>query len=373
MDSLLQSLSVYIAAVLASLSQPVDIVFAGDAMQHSAQIEAARTADGKYDYSECFEAVAPYISKADYAVVNLETPLGGKPYAGYPCFCSPDSYAGALKNAGFDMFLTANNHTLDRRDNGLKRTVTVLDSMNVDHIGTYRDSIERKSRIPFVKDIKGYKVGFLNYTYGTNGIGPGQDVVVDYIDTLAMDRDIIAARSAGAEIVVVAIHWGDEYRLLPNDVQKRLGQFLLDRGVDVVMGGHPHVIQPMELRVADDDPLRRQLIVYSLGNFISNMKTRDTRGGVMVRLSLKRTLDGRPYIDGAGYLPVFTIPAGGGHNFRLVNACDIMEASPWEYHRSRFLKSARDIFDRYNLNVSIDTVSCCNYHHPINKPVMSHE
>lgn len=357
MDSLLQALSVYIAAALAPLSQPVDIVFAGDAMQHSAQIEAARTPGGEYDYSECFEALTPYISAADYAVVNLETPLGGKPYSGYPCFCSPDSYAEALKNAGFDMFLTANNHTLDRRDKGLRRTVMMLDSLGVDHIGTYRDSAERVGRIPLVKDIKGYKVGFLNYTYGTNGIKPGPDVVVDYIDTMAMKRDITATRGAGAELVVVAIHWGDEYRLLPNAAQKRVGKFLLDNGVDVVMGGHPHVIQPMELRVSSEgDALRRQLLVYSLGNFISNMKTRDTRGGVMVRLSLKRALDGRAYIDGARYLPVFTIPAGGGHNFRLVNAMETLGSSPWEYHRCQFLKSACGIFDKHNINVSVDSL-----------------
>lgn len=356
MDSLFQALSVYIAAALAPLSQPVDIVFAGDAMQHSAQIEAARTPGGEYDYSGCFESLTPYISAADYAVVNLETPLGGKPYAGYPCFCSPDSYAVALKNAGFDMFLTANNHTLDRRDKGLRRTVMMLDSLGVDHIGTYRDSAERAGRIPLVKDIKGYKVGFLNYTYGTNGIKPGPDVVVDYIDTMAMKRDITATRGAGAEFVVVAIHWGDEYRLLPNAAQKKLGEFLLGQDVDVVMGGHPHVIQPMELRAAEGDTLRRRLLVYSLGNFISNMKTRDTRGGAMVRLSLKRTLDGRPYIAGARYLPVFTIPAGEGRNFRLVNAVDTLHSSPWEYHRRQFLNSARGIFDKHNRNVPVDSL-----------------
>lgn len=356
MDSLLQALSVYIAAALAPLSQPVDIVFAGDAMQHSAQIEAAKRADGVYDYGECFEAIKSYVSSADYAVVNLETPLGGRPYAGYPCFCSPDSYAEALNDAGFDMFLTANNHTLDRRDRGLVRTVSVLDSLGVDHLGTYRDSLERSVRIPMIKDIKGYKVGFLNYTYGTNGIKPGRDVIVDYIDTLAIRRDIVATRAGGAEILVVAIHWGDEYRLLPNAAQKRVGQFLLDNGVDVVMGGHPHVIQPMELRINVQDTLTRQLLVYSLGNFISNMKTRDTRGGVMVRMSLKRAMDGRAYIDCARYLPVFTIPAGDGHNFRLVNAMDTLESSPWEYHRHQFLKNAYDIFDKHNINVPVDSL-----------------
>lgn len=353
---MLQALSVYIAAALAPVSQQADIVFAGDAMQHSAQIEAAHTSQGTYDYSECFTAVKPYISGADYAVVNLETPLGGRPYAGYPCFCAPDSYAEALRDAGFDLFLTANNHTLDRRDKGLRRTVAMLDSLGVDHIGTYSHDSCRVKQLPFIKDIKGFKVGFLNYTYGTNGFTPGNGVVVDYIDTARISGDIAMTRAAGAELLTVAIHWGDEYILLPNATQRRLARFLLDKGVDIVMGGHPHVIQPMELIAAEGDTLRRQLLVYSLGNFISNMKTRDTRGGTMVRVTLRRTTDGRPYVAGAAYAPVFTVPPGGGHNFRLVWGTDTLNSSQWEPHRRQFIGIARGIFDKHNINVPIDSI-----------------
>lgn len=356
MSSLLESLTVYIGMALASISQPTDIVFAGDAMQHSAQIDAAHRNDGTYDYSECFNAVKDYVSDANYAVVNLETPLGGKPYSGYPCFCAPDSYAAALKDAGFDMFLTANNHTLDRRDRGLCRTIATLDSLEVDHIGTYYNDSCRSHIIPLIKDINGYKVGFLNYTYGTNGIQPGKDVRVDYIDTVLIGNDIAATRSAGAEIIVVAPHWGDEYKLLPNTFQKKLADFLVDRGVDIVMGGHPHVIQPMELNIDSTDTLKRSLVVYSLGNFISNMKTRDTRGGAMVKVTLKRNIEGKAYVADATYRLVFTLPASGGNNYRLINACDTIKDTgrQWEYHRNQFVKSAKAIFDRYNVNVSLD-------------------
>ena len=357
MTSLLESLSLYLSVALASLSRPTDIVFAGDAMQHAAQIEAAHTPAGEYDYSECFADIASYVSDADYAVVNLETPLGGKPYSGYPCFCSPDSYATALRDAGFDMFLTANNHTLDRRDRGLNRTIDVLDSLHVDHIGTYHNDSCRQAALPMVRDINGYKVGFLNYTYGTNGITPGREVVVDYIDTLKMSQDIDMTRAAGAEILIAAVHWGDEYHLLPNSSQKKLGEYLLAKGVDIVMGGHPHVIQPMELRTDSVNQLDRRLLVYSLGNFISNMKTRDTRGGAMVKVTLKRTLDGTPYVDGATYRLVFTVPPSGGHNYRLVDASEPLDGSPWDYHRSEFLKSATAIFDKHNINVPVDTTS----------------
>lgn len=195
--------------------QEVDIVFAGDAMMHTGQIEAARRQGGVYDYSYCFQEVAPYISGADYAVVNLETPVAGAPYSGYPQFNAPVSYVEALADAGFDLFLTANNHTLDRRDRGLKRTVAVLDSLGLDHIGTYTNAAERSRRLPFVADIGGFKVGFVNYTYGTNGFSVSSDAVVDYIKADDIRRDIASARNAGAEIIVAAMHWGEEYTLTP--------------------------------------------------------------------------------------------------------------------------------------------------------------
>lgn len=158
------------------------LVFAGDAMQHDRQIEAARRSDGSFDYSAYFRHVADYVCAADYAVVNLECTLGGKPYKGYPCFSAPEEYAVALKDAGFDLFLHANNHCLDRRDAGLRRTLDQLDMLGVPHVGTYRNAAERAKNYPFVADVKGIKIAFLNYTYGTNGITVQGDVVVDYID-----------------------------------------------------------------------------------------------------------------------------------------------------------------------------------------------
>ena len=134
------------------------LVFAGDAMQHDRQIEAARRGDGSFDYSAYFRHVADYVSAADYAVVNLECTLGGKPYKGYPCFSAPEEYAVALKDAGFDLFLHANNHCLDRRDAGLRRTLDQLDMLGVPHIGTYRNAAERAKNYPFVADVKGMKV-----------------------------------------------------------------------------------------------------------------------------------------------------------------------------------------------------------------------
>ena len=130
----------------------ITLLFVGDAMQHEAQLDQAKLAgNGVHNYDGCFDLIAPLVKEADYAVVNLEVPLGGGPvYRGYPCFSAPDSYAKALRDAGFDLFLTANNHCLDSGDKAARRTLTALDSLKVDHIGTYYDDKEREKLVPFI-------------------------------------------------------------------------------------------------------------------------------------------------------------------------------------------------------------------------------
>lgn len=292
--------------------QEATLLFAGDAMMHQAQIDAAKNIAGGtgYDYSACFSPIEDIVKGADFAVVNLETPLGKSGFSGYPCFNAPVSYAEALRDAGFDLFLTANNHTLDRHDKGLIYTVTALDSLKIPHIGTYCDISQRRERIPHIENINGFKIGFLNYTYGTNGIEAQGDAIVDYIDRQKIKEDINLTRRAGAELIVAAMHWGEEYRLLPVASEKKLADFLTDEGVDMVIGGHPHVVQPFEMRT-NPDTGRNTLVVYSLGNFISNMKTRDTRGGAMAIVKLSRDSIGTPTISEARYELVFTVPPSG--------------------------------------------------------------
>lgn len=322
-----------------------EIVFAGDAMMHQGQIDAAHRSDGTYDFGEYFSEIQPYVESADYAVVNFETPVSKPPYSGYPCFNAPDSYLDALSDAGFDLFLTANNHTLDRRDSGLRNTIDALDARKLEHIGTYKDAAARNATLPFVKNINGIKVGFVNYTYGTNGIEPGAEVKVDYIDRKQIKEDVERTRDAGADIVIACVHWGVEYQLLPHKVQKSLAAYLHELGVEVIIGGHPHVVQPMEITDGD----RPTLLVYSLGNFISNMKTRDTRGGAMVKVRLLRGGDGKVRVDEASYRLVYTEPADRNHNYRLqwVDRSDDPRAAA-------FARSARNLFSSHNRNVYED-------------------
>lgn len=315
------------------------LVFAGDAMMHQAQIDAAREPDGSYDYSDCFTHVEPIISQADYAVVNLETPLGARGFSGYPCFCAPVSYASALKDAGFDLFLTANNHTLDRHDRGLRFTVSALDSLGIPHIGTYPDAEARSKAIPKIVDVNGFKIGFLNYTYGTNGIEPQGNVVVDYIDRQKIASDIARTREAGAELVVAAMHWGVEYVLAPVASQKKLADFLVEQGVDMVIGGHPHVVEPFEMRV---NPVsgRKALVTYSLGNFISNMRTRDTRGGALAVVKLGRDSTGCAVVKNARYELVFTVPPATRKDNFTVYPIDSVPSS-WRSAASAFRSALR--------------------------------
>lgn len=329
------------------------LLFAGDAMQHQAQLDQALSeGEGrKHDYSECFRWIAPVITEADYAVVNLEVPLGGGPvYRGYPCFSAPDSYAQALADAGFDMMLTANNHCLDSGMKAARRTLWALDSLGIDHTGTFHDAADREAKVPFIKNINGIKFGFLNYTYGTNGIPARDGMEVAYIDREKIADEMKRTRDAGAEILVVTMHWGIEYVLRENAIQRDLARFLIDHGADMVIGSHPHVIQPMKM-IHDDRRQQDVPVVYSLGNFISNMKTGDTRGGAYARVRVERDADGVARVKWADYDTFYCAkPTGKGSNYMVIpsDRTDLIpqaERSHWQI----FDRSSSKVFDAENV------------------------
>lgn len=349
-----------ILLAISALFMPADsaeLVFAGDAMQHQRQIDAAMRADGSLDYSAYFTHIASYVSSADYAVVNLETPLGGAPYSGYPMFCAHDNYVSALTDAGFDLILSANNHILDRHDRGVVRTISTFEAMGVPWTGAYRDKEHRRQLTPLIREINGFRIAFLNYTYGTNGIEKTTPIEIDYIDRDLIAGDVKRAREKGAELIAVCIHWGDEYRLLPNNSQESLAAYLDGLGVEMIIGSHPHVIQPMHLE-RSTVTRRPVLTVYSLGNFISAMRTTDTRGGAMVRVRLGRDLLRRPVIKGATYRMVFVEPpVTPGDNYKLYPSESESLHPSMHSHRDAFVRNARVIFDRHNINVPLDTTT----------------
>lgn len=268
-----------------SAQERITLLFVGDLMQHQAQIDAARTPDGRYDYQSCFALVKEQIASADLAIGNLEVTLGGKPYNGYPAFSAPNEYLQAIKDAGFDILMTANNHCLDRGKKGLERTIMMLDSLQIPYAGTYKNEAERKRRYPLLINKKGFRIALLNYTYGTNGIQVTAPHIVNYIDKDIIRKDILNAQACRPDVLIAFMHWGDEYQSLPNRNQKELADWLLQQGVTHVIGAHPHVIQPMELRTNGN---QQHVVVYSLGNFISNMQAINTDGGLIFTMQLEK-------------------------------------------------------------------------------------
>lgn len=268
----------------------ISLLFAGDVMGHMPQINSAYdSSTGKYDFNPVFEHVKPLISKADVALTNLETTLAGKPYSGYPQFSAPDSLATALKNAGFDILVTANNHCLDRGKEGMERTIEALDSLRILHTGTFINDSTRKQQYPLFVVTKGVNLAFLNCTYGTNGIPVRYPNVVNFIDTTQLKSDIKKAKDAKADFIIVTIHWGIEYERKENANQRFVANFLLKNGADMVIGSHPHVVQPIYKYANPQDSTQHNIVVYSLGNYVSNQRDRYKDGGIMFNVTLQKT------------------------------------------------------------------------------------
>lgn len=261
------------------------LLFAGDLMVHTPQLTAARTAQG-YDFSPSFQWVKPLIEEVDLAVVNLETTLAAKgAYTGYPLFRSPAALAAAMRDAGFDVALLANNHCMDYGARGARETVAALDSCAIRHTGVFLSKEQRLANPYLHFEIDSLSIVLLNYTYGTNGMPVPRDMVVNRLDTVQMQADIARAHKLAPDCLIVALHWGLEYERKPNREQRRMADFLHRAGVDLVVGSHPHVVQPVV-----QDSLGR-VTIYSLGNLLSNQRKRYTDGGLMVRVELERKGD----------------------------------------------------------------------------------
>lgn len=280
------------------------LVFTGDIMGHTPQIKSAETAPGQYDYKPCFQYVAPLLRDADLAIGNLEVTLPGKaPYTGYPMFRSPDALADALKDAGFDLLVTANNHSNDSRGTGVKNTIETVREAGFLQTGTFRNQQERDLFYPLIVYKNDFKLAFLNYTYGTNGIPTEAPTIVNLIDTVQMAVDIAEAKARKPHFVIAVMHWGLEYQLTENAEQRALARFLIRQGVDMIIGMHPHVVQPVKMETVGS---KKVLVAYSLGNFISNQQQAHTDGGIVMEVELLRK-KGAPtaQLGAYRYIPVW--------------------------------------------------------------------
>ena len=310
----------------------------GDVMSHMPVTRDAWDEErGIYDYTPIFEQARPYVEGADYAVANLETTLSAQgPYSGYPAFRTPAALAEDLKELGFDLMLTANNHCLDKGYEGLVSTLEALDGAGLAHVGTWT-SAEKAASPVHLADVGGIQVAFLGYTYGTNGIPlpSGKDWAVslfntDYMtslstpDTEKLEADLAAARSMEPDLIAVMIHWGVEYRTEQNSYQEEMADLLIANGADLVLGGHSHVPQPMETRTVTgwDGSQRTGFVCYSLGNFISSQVDPLTDTTAALTLELTRDNEtGETAVTGWSYVPMLMVRRNGTERvFTLTDA-----------------------------------------------------
>lgn len=337
----------------------LSLLFLGDIMQHDSQI--ADTYDqnkGTYDYRPCFQYVKPYVEAVDLAVGNLEVTLAGKPYKGYPRFSAPDELLVALKDLGMDVIVTANNHSLDRGRAGVERTITMLDSFKIQHTGTFKAQKEKEGSHPLIVENQGFKLAILNYTYGTNGLPVPNPVVVNMLDTAAIRSDLVKAASLNADAIIVIPHWGLEYQSLPSRDQKEITELCFKYGAQLVIGAHPHVVQPMEWRKQDN-----QLVAYSLGNFVSGQRKRYTDGGAMIRIELEKVTfpDGSSLtsIDTAGYILEWVYRTDDVQKNYYVLPIPTVEPDPDSYIADAaseeafktFVSDSRALFRKHNINI----------------------
>ena len=323
------------------------LMVAGDVMSHMPLTNDCYVKEtDTYDYGHVLQSAAQQLALADYAVANLETTLSGGPeYSGYPRFNSPDGLALSIQEAGIDLLCTTNNHCMDRGFDGLSRTLDVLDGFGIPHVGTYRTQEERDADNGiYVADVGGISVAFLAYTYGLNGLRlpSGKPYAAnvfntDYYTTLSspdyetLEADLAAARALDTDLIAVMIHWGLEYHTKQNRYQEEMARFLVEQGADLVLGGHPHVLQPYDTITATgpDGQERQGFVIYSLGNFISNQNFSDnhqkdlaTKTTVILDLELTKDPDGNTSLTDVRYTPYYMVHRNGkpvGDRRYLVN------------------------------------------------------
>ncbi len=298
----------------------------GDVMCHNTQyMDAYNKSTGEYDFSYVFNDIVKYTQSPDITIGSLETSFAGSEvgYSNYPRFNSPDNLAYCLRRIGVDILSTAGNHCLDMGFSGLSKTIDVLDGYHLAHLGTYKTK-EDSEKILY-QYVRGTKIAFVNYTYGTNGIPLPSDkpFCVNLIDKEFIKSQLDKAKSEGAQMIVACMHWGTEYRTTANDEQKDLADFLFQNGADIILGNHPHTLEPMEKRTVTlaDGTTKDGFVIYALGNFICDQNAENTRNSIILNLRITRNVDGKISIDSATYTPIHMYKNSNAtsHKFKVLD------------------------------------------------------
>lgn len=299
--------------------ETITLTAAGDCLMHNTQITAGLQADGTYNFDTYFKAVGDLIRAGDYSAVTFEAAMAGPEsgYTGYPMFNSPDEIAKTFKDSGFDLVVTCNNHILDRGMKGALRTMQVYKDTGLDTIGTYMT--EEASKSFLIKDIRGVKVGCLAYGYSTNGIPIPRDYnfFFNFIDKDKILADIESLRPQ-VDVLITVLHWGVEYAIKPTPEQEALARDILTAGADVIIGSHPHVIQPMEILEIEG---KTKAVAYAIGNFISHQRGVERNSGIVLKLKFTKDFDkNTTIIEEVSYTPTFShhYHDNGKMGFRVV-------------------------------------------------------
>ena len=313
------------------------ICFMGDIMMHTKQLETAFKGGNNYDFRSYFRLIEDRIKSADIAVANMEFTLGGEPYTGYPCFSAPDSYATYLADCGFDVFLAANNHILDKGSEGAARTAEVYRGLEKERgirfTGIAGSEEERSGNYPLMIRRKGISLAFLNFTYGTN---LGATLHWPKTNYIGRRTEIQAAlqQAEMADLTIVLPHWGPEYQTTHSESQEQTAEWLIENGADIIIGTHPHVVQ--DTAHINDVP-----VIYSLGNAVSNMSATDTQLELMATLKIVRHENGD-----VSMLPVeltwlwCSRPGGFTDDYTIIPVDEYMDRKEewmgeWEYDKMR--------------------------------------
>jgi poly-gamma-glutamate synthesis protein (capsule biosynthesis protein) len=281
----------------------------GDIMNHDLQIKTAYNKECDcWDYKFCFEQVKPYLENSDITIGNLETTLPGNrnEFSGYPQFGAPDELVDALKWSGFDILTLANNHSVDKGLEGIIRTRLIVQKKGIIPLGTYFNKKDQEKNSVFIYNKNNFKIAFINFTYGTNGIPIPNPTKINEIDLNFLREQIFRAKQNRPDVIILLLHYGTEYKTEPDIYQQYVVKLALIEGVDIVLGGHPHVLQPFETIILKDKYgiEKKRLIVWSLGNFVSNQKRINTDGGMIFQFQLTKS-NQKIDIENIDYIPVF--------------------------------------------------------------------
>lgn len=311
----------------------ITISVVGDLMCHGPQFEYARVGKDSFDFNPVYRIVKKYLEASNFTFGNLETVTAGKKnggYTGYPFFNTPTGYLDALKNVGFDFLVTANNHSLDRSEKGILKTIEELNDRSIGYTGTYTSQNDRDSIR--VININGIKIAILAYSYGTNGnpIPKGKDYLINLIDYKLIEKDINSAKRIKPDLILVHYHFGEEYKREPVQFQKEVVNKTIELGADIIIGGHPHVLQPVDFYKTNHGNLDSGFVAYSMGNFISNQQDRYKDAGMILSIKLKKYFyTNLIEIEEVNYLPTWVFKGNSniGKEFVIIPSTDVADTT----------------------------------------------